>query len=154
MHSDTGIHIHRISRLLKAEFERRVQGSRLTLTQWRTLGVLLREDAPTQRALADHLEIAPMTISDQIDRLEAMGCVQRENDPDDARAKRVRLLPEGRALALGMRPVVESVYAQALAGLDDDDIAALDRMLQTIIDNLTAAATPDGPGDMTDTLTR
>lgn len=140
-----GLKIHDVSRLLKAEFERRARDTRLTLMQWRTLGELCRADGQTQTALAARLEVSPMTMSGILERLETMGCVRRGVDPADGRAKRVWITAEAVDLTQTMHPVVTEVYAKALAGLTPQDCIALENALGRIADNLAGPSPAASP---------
>jgi len=75
-----------------------LNGRRLGLTraQCRTLGYLARNEGINQAGLADLLEIRPMTLVRQIDRMEDSGWIARHPDPSDRRARRLFLTDKGR----------------------------------------------------------
>lgn len=132
--------LHDAARLLRSEFERRARQKRLSLMQWRALGMLAREDGITQTALAARIEASPMTMSDILDRLEALGYVTREPDPSDSRAKLARITPAAQETVGEMREIAQEVYALALAGIPAEDQATLLRGLNRIAANLDPAA--------------
>ena len=80
-----------VTRLIRSEFNRRVQPLGLTQAQWRALAKLSREGDLRQSQLADELEIKPMTVTRLVDRLEEAGLVERRTDPRDRRAQRLHL---------------------------------------------------------------
>lgn len=135
-----GLALHDAARLLRSEFERRARRQRLSLMQWRALGMLAREDGLTQTALAARIEASPMTMSDILDRLEALGYVRREPDPSDSRAKLVRITPEALPIVEEMRSIAQEVYDLALDGIAPNDRATLMRALGQIAANLETAA--------------
>lgn len=137
--------LHDAARLMKGEFERRTREYRLSLMQWRTLGALARSDGMSQTALATRVEASPMTMSDIIDRLESLGLVRREADPDDGRAKLIWITDQAKPIVKDIREIASQVYEKALAGIDPGDLEILTRSLQRITTNLEAA-------DVTDTL--
>lgn len=49
----------------------------------------------TMRALAGRLQYDPSNLTGVIDRLEALGAVRRQPDPNDRRVKGIILTPEG-----------------------------------------------------------
>lgn len=49
----------------------------------------------TMRALAGRLQYDPSNLTGVIDRLEALGAVRRQPDPNDRRAKGLILTPDG-----------------------------------------------------------
>ena len=68
----------------------------LTRAQCRTLGYLARNEGINQAGLADILEIRPMTLVRQIDRMEEAGWIERRPDPADRRARRLFLTDKAR----------------------------------------------------------
>lgn len=91
-----GFLIADVSRLLRAEFDRRTGGIGLDLTpaEARTLVNVARGGGLRQAALAERMGVEAMTLSTYLDRLEARGLVAREADPADRRAKLVRVTGE------------------------------------------------------------
>ena len=132
-----GFLLHDSARLLKRDFERRARVLGLTRAQWQTLFHLARNQGCNQAALADVLDVEPITLARQIDRLEAAGLVERHSDPDD---RRCRLL----FLGAGASPILEQMVALggqtrevALAGLDEAERAQLASLLTRVRANLT-----------------
>lgn len=80
-----------VSRLLRAEFDRRTGAAGLGLTpaEARTLSHVARVGPTRQATLAERMGIEAMTLSACLDRLEAQGYVRRVPDPSDRRAKLV-----------------------------------------------------------------
>jgi MarR family transcriptional regulator, transcriptional regulator for hemolysin len=101
-----GFLISDVSRLLRRNFNRRVQSLGLTQTQWRAIAILSRDPGMTQVALAETLEIQPITLTRLIDRMEAAGWVERRSHPADRRAMQLYLTAKS-------EPVLEEMYARA-----------------------------------------
>jgi MarR family transcriptional regulator for hemolysin len=123
-----------ISRLFRREFNRRAGDLDLTQAQWRALAHLSRQEAVHQAALAERLEIQPITLARQLDRLEAAGWVERRPDPDDRRAVRLHLTPEAKPLIDRITALAAEIRGEAMAGL-----AAPDR--ERLLDALCAVRT-------------
>lgn len=105
-----------IARLSRQAFNRRAAALGLSLAQWRVLAVLARREGLSQVKLAEILEIQPMTLVRQIDRLEAIGLVVRRPDPDDRRAVRLGLTPAADPLIAHMRRIADELWNSALSG--------------------------------------
>lgn len=61
--------------------------------------VLMQLDQPTRLGdLASQKDCDPSSITVLVQRLERDGLVQREVDPGDARARRIRITPKGKRL--------------------------------------------------------
>lgn len=83
--------------------------------------------------LASAIVLSPSGLSKLLDRMEASGLIQREPDPDDARASLATLTPEGRALVERARRSHHALLEQTFgAALDDRDIAELARIMGRI----------------------
>ncbi|MCB1387644.1 MAG: MarR family transcriptional regulator [Rhodobacteraceae bacterium] len=128
--------INDAARLTRSEFGRSARDHKLTLLQWRTLGVLARGEAMTQSAIAARIEASPMTMSDIVNRLESLGYVDRQTDPADSRAKRVHLAPAALPIVEDMRAIAQSLTARALAGFSDAERDQLAALLARVMANL------------------
>ncbi len=73
---------------LRREFDRRAAALGVTRAQWRVLARLGRQDGLRQVALADALDVEPITLCRMIDRLSDAGLVERRHDEEDRRAWR------------------------------------------------------------------
>jgi DNA-binding MarR family transcriptional regulator len=82
-----------ISRLIRAEFDRRIAEAGISVTagEARTLVHAARAGEVRQTVLAERMGVEPMTLSGYLDRLEERGFVARKPDPSDRRAKLVSL---------------------------------------------------------------
>ncbi|MBV8618237.1 MAG: MarR family transcriptional regulator [Curvibacter sp.] len=111
----------------------------LTRAQCRALVVLAGrppEQAMTQAALAEHLDVSAMAVATLCDRLEAAGLIRRQPRADDRRVNQLLLEPSAHqaidaALALG-----DQVQAEALAGFSDAERDLLQALLKRIQANL------------------
>lgn len=124
------------SRLLRRRFEQKAQEHNLTSAQWRAMAALSRTDGLTQVALAQRLDIEPMTVCRLVDRMEAGGFVRREANPSDKRAKFVCLTEEAKGMVDSMKKVAMKVYEEAFDGLCDEERIALVTALNRINKNL------------------
>jgi DNA-binding MarR family transcriptional regulator len=67
--------------------------------------------------LAERLGVTKQAVSQLVDDLEALGVLERVVDPDDARARRVRFTPRGRAgllEGLAVLAALEDEYAEKI----------------------------------------
>jgi len=70
----------------------------LTYLQYIVLVALFEQDDLTVSALGDKLFLDSSTLTPLLKRMEAMGHLTRQRDPEDERQVRVRLTPQGRSL--------------------------------------------------------
>ena len=86
-----GFLVHEVARLMRRSFDRRVQSLGLTQAQWRALVHLSRCEGMNQAALAEILEIQPITLTRLLDKLQQSGWIERRQDQADRRMFRLYL---------------------------------------------------------------
>ena len=117
-------------------------GLGLTSAEARTLVYADQRPGLRQGALAEAMNVEPMTLVASLDRLEAMGLVRREPDPSDRRAKRVTLTPAAAPLVARITAVAADARIEILSGLPESDVAVLRACLEHMRDNLVRATRP------------
>ena len=86
--------------------------------------------------LAAAARITKQSMGATVDQLEAQGYVERVEDPDDARAKRVRLTKRGREAGRIMRAAVRRVEADWARRIGAQRLAALSETLKALLASL------------------
>ena len=137
MSEDLGFLIGDTARLMRRAFDERVRTQGVTRPQWRVLGLLKRFGGSTQIALADMMDVEPITLGRMIDRLLEAELVERRADPSDRRAWRVFLTPKGDIRLAELKPMAAELFADAVSGLDADQQEKLEQMLNVMRSNLT-----------------
>ncbi|KQZ90528.1 hypothetical protein ASD62_15810 [Phycicoccus sp. Root563] len=95
----------------------------LTYPQYLVMLVLWESDDQPAHEIADRLQLSPAAVSPILGRLEEAGLLMRDQDPDDARTRRVRLTPKGAAVELGASRAQLNVVEQT--GLCGDELTGL-----------------------------
>jgi DNA-binding MarR family transcriptional regulator len=108
----------------------------ITLPQYFVLRELWREEGLTQRELANRVGVLEPTMVATLDALERQGVIARVRSTTDRRKTNVQLSPAGRTLRATLHGYAAAVLERALAGVTDDEIATLRRLLQRIKANL------------------
>lgn len=111
----------------------------MTMSQGWVLVHLVREDGLRQWDLAERLEVATVTTSKLIDRLEERGFVERRTDPADRRSNRVFATSKARSLVKIMTQTIAEVDAIANAGVAPEDLETTLRVLRLMRQNLRTA---------------
>jgi MarR family transcriptional regulator, transcriptional regulator for hemolysin len=123
------------AKLLSREFDAAlaaVGGSRPT---WLVLVSLKTEGHRTQGELAEAVGIRQPTLSHHLDGLERDGLVRRERTADNRRVQRVTVTEAGEALFLRLRRAAGAFEGRLRAGLDDEEVAELRRLLAQLAEN-------------------
>ncbi len=127
-----------VSRLMRRRFDARAREIGLTRAQWRVMGQLRRREGINQAALAEILEIEPMTLGRHIDRLVEKNFVERRPDPKDRRAWRLFLKPDAQPVLDKLRTISTVNRKEVLQGIPNEEAEALIDTLLKIKGNLTA----------------
>ena len=136
MEPTLGYLVSNIARLMRKNFDRRARQVGVSLVQGRAMVYLARHEGINQAGLADLLEVQPISLARLLDRMAASGWVERRADPDDRRAHRLYLSDKARPLLESIQSLAANTRAEALAGLSDDEEAALMRLLMRVHGNL------------------
>jgi DNA-binding MarR family transcriptional regulator len=110
----------------------------IPLGMWFFLRVVWDEDGLTQREISDRAGLVAPTTVEQLRNMEKRGLVERRRSREDRRKVHVHLTPAGLALKAKVLPLAPQVNARAVRGLSAEEVAAFQRTLARIQDNLNA----------------
>lgn len=111
----------------------------MTMSQGWVLVHLVRENGLRQSDLADRLEVATVTTSKLIDRLEARGYVERRPHPDDRRSNRVYATEQAKSLVKVMTRTIFEVDEISNKGIAAAELETTLRVLLRMRENLKTA---------------
>ncbi len=121
MDENIGTLLAQVSRLMRRSFDERARCIGVTRPQWQVLSLLKIHAGSNQGALAELLEVEPITLGRMIDRLQESELVERRADPTDRRAWRIFLTDKGEGLLDQLRPFGRETLALALEGVAPED---------------------------------
>ena len=90
----------------------------------------------TQLDLVRSTHLKPPTVSVTLQKMERDGLVTRKSNENDMRQTLVYLTDKGKAIDKRIQVMHEEADTAALQGLDDNEIDALSKLLNKVIDNL------------------
>ncbi|WP_239017318.1 MarR family winged helix-turn-helix transcriptional regulator [Seongchinamella sediminis] len=128
--------LHSVARLMKRNFDRRAKTLGLTRARWQVLWHLNREQGLKQATLAERMDVAPISLTRQIDLLEAEKLVERRRDDSDRRCFRIYLTPEAEPALAQLRGMADLTRAEALAGFSQEEEQLLQDLLSRMRANL------------------
>lgn len=138
----TGFLLRDNSRLMRIAFTERVSG--LTQAQWGALARLSRHQGLNQVGLADLLEVQPITVARLIDKLAALGLVERRPDPKDRRAQQLFLTDKAQPLLDQMWDAGDEILDAAYSGFSEQERHDFIEMMIRMRANLARLAQEDG----------
>jgi MarR family transcriptional regulator, transcriptional regulator for hemolysin len=137
-----GFVLNDVARLMRKRFEQRARAAALGLTraQAAVLAYLARQEGINQAALAQILELEPITLARLLDRLQAAGLIERRPDPKDRRAHLLYLTAAAYPLLDRIFALAAEVREDALAGVAEADRGRLLELLLAMKANLIGVA--------------
>ncbi len=128
-----------VARLYRRRFDERTRSFGITGPQMRAVIAIMRFPGINQGALADRLDVEPITTCRMVDRLEQAGLVERRRDPQDRRAWQLFLTDAAEPIAEKLQAIGQTVLNESLDGVAPGDREAIMTILGSIRDNLTSA---------------
>ena len=118
------------------DFKRFMDTSGLSFSQINILMRLVHSHSTSVSEVGEELGITNAAASQAVDRLVGLGLIERTEDPDDRRTKRLAITPQGRAL------IEQGVAARSkwIEGLTDALSPDQQAMIISALTRLTAAA--------------
>lgn len=135
-HSNLGFLVNDVGRLYRRRFDEATRSFGVTGPQMRAILAIMMNPGINQGALAERLDVEPITTCRMVDRLEQAGLVERRRDPADRRAWQLHLTAASEAMRGKMKPLGEKVIDQSIEGMDAAMVAATMAGLLAIHANL------------------
>ena len=145
--------IHEIDRLVKKRFDRFAETTGMSRAQWYVLAHVSKHEGINQAALADLVGVEPITICRMVDRLEALGLVERRPDPNDRRARLIHMIEAARPGLERTKTAAQAIFAEAIDGFTEEEEVILARLLGRIQTNLLVAIGEIQPAPSSTTTT-
>lgn len=133
---ELGFLISDVARLLRHAVDLEASALGTSRAQWVVLVRIKRQPGLSQIELAQQVDIAPITLTRLVDRLEAHGLVERRHDKADRRIRRLFLTDAAGPVLETLAQSGEALMAETLVGLADDDILQLTDCLARMRNNL------------------
>ncbi len=134
-----GFLLNDVARLFRKRFEQRAKDIGLTRAQWQTIAYLARCEGIHQKALAELLEISPISLMRVLDNLAERGLIERRPHETDRRITLLYTTESSRALLDDGRALGEATRQDALKKISDADSARLYEILEQMKSNLVTA---------------
>jgi MarR family transcriptional regulator for hemolysin len=131
-----GRHLVFTAKALREAFEDKLHEEGVSIGTWVVLNALSDEGIISQRALASHVHLEGATITHHIDRLEQLGLVRRQLDPDDRRVRKLELTAEGKRLHRNLLEAARAFERVVFDGISERQRMELRRTLDRIAANL------------------
>lgn len=131
---DLGVLLHRLTTTVAQRELPLLRAHQIHMWDYVVLGGLEHGPAPTQTQLAVSVGRDKTRLIQTLDRLENLGLLDREPDPDDRRNRIITLTASGRSVLTACRKDIRVMESHLLADLSAADQAAFIRSLLTLIE--------------------
>ncbi|MEU5841480.1 MarR family transcriptional regulator [Rhodococcus sp. NPDC047139] len=129
--------ITRIGSLALAHFDRELESSGISRTEYEVLSALARSDNPLRASEVTSVTgISGASTTKHTERLAKLGLVERKRLERDGRVVLLTLTDEGRALVEKEFPRRLAREKQMLDGLDDGELQTLSDLLRRVVRNV------------------
>lgn len=125
-----------LARMFRKRFADAARSVGGTGAQWRALLTLKRHPGIGQGALAEKLDVEPITTCRMVDRLEQAGLVERRRDPSDRRAWRLFLTENAEPVVEDLQEIGSRLIEQTTSVLTKEELETVTRLLAAMRDNL------------------
>jgi len=129
-----GYHLRRAQVAVFQDFTAEMADTAVSPGQFGMLVLIAANEGLNQSALGEAMAVDRSTVVAVIDKLEALGWVERAPSPLDRRANALKLSPVGRDLVRRLTARVRAHEARITAGLSQAEQAELIRLLGRIAD--------------------
>ena len=131
-----GQHLTQTARLASRAFDAALAAAGGSLPVWLILISLKSQRLANQRKLAEAIGIQGATLTHHLNAMEADGLVTRHRNLTNRRVHIVEMTDAGEALFHRLRAAAIAFDRQLRAGIADDDVATLARLLDRLRDNV------------------
>ncbi|MFC3126320.1 MarR family winged helix-turn-helix transcriptional regulator [Pseudoroseomonas globiformis] len=129
--------LYRASMAMTRTYKPMLDALGITYPQYLVLSALEEADGLSIGAIAQRLALESSTITPLARRMEQASLVQRRRGPENERQVHVWLTDSGKALLRRCSCLGETM--QQRSGLSEEELTALNRRLQQVVDRLDAA---------------
>lgn len=145
--STPGHLINRLARALGRIGDARLRALGFGVGQLPVLAALKDGAALSQKALVGLAKIEQSSMAQMLARMERDGLVRRAADPADGRASLYTLTPLARSRLPAAREVLTQGNREALAALDEDEVAQLVGLLKRVLATVEAIDAAPPPAE-------
>jgi len=128
--------------------QRQVQNEMgISAVQWAVLGALSREGfegGTSFHQLKEYLYVSRQSLDGVLKRMERDGHVVRIEDPEDRRARLVKLTDQGREFWTQLQNIIAEFYQQSLQGFSFDDSVSFLHLLKKLQRDMTEISLASG----------
>jgi DNA-binding MarR family transcriptional regulator len=133
----SGYLVKRAQSVIHLSLEQIVSKHGLGIPHYVVLSLLAESPGLPNAELARKAFVTPQSMNEVLKQLEASGLVERQPSPSNARILKAHLTHTGEKKWRSVDRGVQELEERLLRGLTKDEVRVLNRLLETIIRNMT-----------------
>lgn len=134
-----GVRIHILAHKMRNLMDKNLMDNNITLEQARTLRYIVENNTDGQvyqRDMEEAFAIKRSSVTSILNNMEKAGFINRIQDPEDARAKKLLLTQEGKQMDRQLGDFIEASERQLTQGMTEAEIALMKMLLKKAIENI------------------
>lgn len=135
MEKDINDYFREITQNMYSQVEERLAKYGLVKGQAQLLLMIRDNDGCTQKDLANYFHVRYSSMSERLDKLEHLGYIERAQDGDNLKYKRITVTAEGKMAATQCRRILKDIEETMFKGFTKKDIGQLESYLVKMIEN-------------------
>lgn len=129
-------YFRQINLAMYTKLEERLAKYELVKGQAKLLLLIRDNDGCTQKELANYVGIKYSSMSERLNKLERNGYIERVNDEDNLKFKRIYITTAGKTAVVQCRKILREIDEQMFKGMTKKDKVQFEVYLNKIIRNL------------------
>ena len=135
MEKDINDYFREITQNLYLQVEERLAKYGLVKGQAQLLLMIRDNDGCTQKDLANYFNVKYSSMSERLNKLENLGYIDRVQDEDNLKYKRIQITSEGKVAAIQCRRILKDIEERLFDGFSEKEVKTFEKFLNRIIEN-------------------
>ena len=135
MEKDINDYFREITQNIYTQVEERLAKYGLVKGQAQLLLIIRDNEDCTQKDLANYFNVKYSSMSERLNKLENLGYIERVQDDDNLKYKRIAITSEGKTAAVQCRRILNDIENKLFDGVSAKDVAVFEKTLKRIVEN-------------------
>lgn len=132
---DINDYFREITQNLYLQVEERLAKYGLVKGQAQLLLMIRDNCGCTQKDLANYFHVKYSSMSERLNKLEDLGYIERSQDEDNLKYKRIQVTQEGKVAAVQCRRILKDIESKLFEGFSNKEITLFEKFLNRVVEN-------------------
>ena len=135
MEKDINDYFREITQNIYAQVEERLSKYGLVKGQAQLLLIIRDNEDCTQKDLANYFNVKYSSMSERLNKLEDLGYIERTQDGDNLKYKRITITSEGKSAAVQCRRILNDIESNLFKDFSAKEVTQFEKMLIRVVEN-------------------